>query len=158
MNIHRDHLPPDWEACTHPEGRLYFYHAAKVCSRNISWTLLTTHNSQRIYTDCDVRNPKILKTLDTFSKEIDDRISEQSLVLPVQRELVLFLEERKVSGGYNWCYYFVDHETRTLFWIQECNPISDLEILEITALKGPYDISMYTPVFKFLFTLTICRA
>ena len=84
--------------------------------------------------------------LDTFAKEIDERVFEQGLVLPIQRELVLFLEERKMSGGYNWCYYFVDHETRTLFWIQECDPISDLDISEITALKAPYDISAYTRV------------
>ena len=83
MSIHRDHLPPDWEACTHPEGRLYFFHAAKVFfSVAVSSMLLTRQNFQRIYTDCDVRNPNILIMLEAFSKEIEDRMSEQGLILP----------------------------------------------------------------------------
>ena len=144
MRFRRYHLPPDWEACTHPEGRLYFYHPVKVSFRDAyERILLTGNDQQRIYTDCDIRKPEIVEMLDTFAKEIDERVFEQDLVLPTQRELVLFLEERKLSGGYNWCYYFVDHETRTLFWVQECDPISDLDISEITALKAPYDISAY---------------
>ena len=67
-------------------------------------------------------------------------VVDQNLTLPDDRELVLFLEKRRISGGYNWCYYFVSHATRSLFWIQECDPIDDLCISEITALKSPYDI------------------
>ena len=103
--------------------------------------VLTSLELQRIYTDSDVRNPEILSLLDVFAKQIEEMVVEQGLVLPENHELVLFLEKRKVSGGYNRCYYFVDHKTRTLFWVQECDPIDDLQIVEVTALKAPYDIS-----------------
>ena len=75
-------------------------------------------------------------------------VAEQGLVLPANSELVLFLEERRVSGGYNWIYYFVDHDARSLFWVQECHPADDLLIQEITALKTPYDISTSTDPFN----------
>ena len=68
-------------------------------------------------------------------------IREQGLVLPLNHELVLYLEERLVSGGYNWVYYFVDHSTRSLFWIQECDPVEQLDIHDVTGLRGSYDIS-----------------
>ena len=68
-------------------------------------------------------------------------VAEQGLVLPANYDLVLFLEERQVSGGYNWLYYFADNVTRSLFWIQECHPNDELEIGEITAFKTAYDVS-----------------
>ncbi|EJF57927.1 hypothetical protein DICSQDRAFT_157070 [Dichomitus squalens LYAD-421 SS1] len=118
-----ENVPLDWVACTHPEGRLYFYHPRR-----------------RIYTDCDVRESSTLATLITFARIIDEMVAEQGLVLPPNCELVLFLEERRISGGYNWIYYFVDHSSRSLFWVQECHPIDDLLIHEVTALNAPYDI------------------
>ena len=68
-------------------------------------------------------------------------VAEQGLTLPVNHELVLFLEYRPKMGGYNWIYYYVDHATRSLFWVQEWRT-SELEGLdEITYTKTPYDIS-----------------
>ena len=75
-----------------------------------------------------------------FARQVNEMVIEQGLVLPANHDRVLFLEER-LSGGYNWIYYFADHDTRSLFWIQECHPLHELEISEITALKAPYDIS-----------------
>ena len=109
---------------------------------------------KRIYTDCDVRDPKTLATLNVFAKSIYEMVAEQGLELPTSYELVLFLEERRISGGYNWIYYFVDHSTRSLFWVQECHPADDLLIQEITALKTPYDISTYSNRVGVRFPLT----
>ncbi|KAH9941634.1 uncharacterized protein BXZ73DRAFT_41460 [Epithele typhae] len=119
-----DNVPAGWKAVTHPEGRLYFY-----------------DDRRRIFTDNDVREPGIAAMLDTFARQLDEMILEQSLELPANHELVLFLEPRKSAPGvFNWCYYFVDHSTRTLFWIHECDPVETLDIREVIALKAPYDI------------------
>ncbi|PIL23459.1 hypothetical protein GSI_14770 [Ganoderma sinense ZZ0214-1] len=118
-----ENVPHEWIPCTHPEGRLYFYHPRK-----------------RIYTDCDVRDPRIFAMINMFAKQVNEMVVERELVLPVDCDLVLFLEERRVSGGYNWIYYFADNTTRSLFWPQKCHPVDELEIGEITALKAPYDI------------------
>ena len=75
-------------------------------------------------------------------------IVAERLDLPGYYELVLFLEPRTVSGGYNWCYYFVDHATRSLFWIQDCDPVDSLDITEVTALNAPYDISAFVTAFR----------
>ena len=74
---------------------------------------------KRIYTDSDVRDSKTLETIEIFARQIYDMIQEQELVLPPNYELVLWLEWRHISGGYNWVYYFVDHDARSLFWVQE---------------------------------------
>ncbi|KAI0823006.1 hypothetical protein BC628DRAFT_1326187 [Trametes gibbosa] len=95
-------VPDDWISCTHPEGRLYFYHPEK-----------------RIYTDADVREHKIRAILAAFEARLHGMIREQSLELPPNYELVMYLESRPVSGGYNWLYYYVDRKTRSLFWLNE---------------------------------------
>ncbi|KAI0720666.1 hypothetical protein C8T65DRAFT_735621 [Cerioporus squamosus] len=119
-----ENMPPDWVAYTHPEGRLYFYNPLK-----------------RIYTDTDVRDPKLLEILERFSAQIDEMVHERGLELPPDHDLVLWLEWRRISqSGYNWIYYFVDHSTRTLFWIEDYDPVTNLDMDELLALNSPYDI------------------
>ena len=55
-------------------------------------------------------------------------IASQGIILPPEHELVLHLEERKITGGYNWLYYYVDHQTRSLFWVQEFHIIDQLDV------------------------------
>ncbi|KAI0356096.1 hypothetical protein OH77DRAFT_1401749 [Trametes cingulata] len=114
-------VPEEWMPCIHPEGRLYFYHPAK-----------------RIYTDADVRHHKIRAILQAFEERLLDMIHDQNVVLPPDYELVLYLEERKLSGGYNWLYYYVDPSTRSLFWIEEFDIIDELN--EVTGIKTLSDI------------------
>ncbi|RPD75534.1 hypothetical protein L226DRAFT_545397 [Lentinus tigrinus ALCF2SS1-7] len=119
-----ENMPPDWVGYTHPEGRLYFHNPLK-----------------RIYTDTDVRDPKLLSILERFSAQIDEMVYERGLVLPPDHDLVLFLEWREISqNGYNWIYYFVDHSSRTLFWVDDYDPLTDLFMDEVDALNCPYDI------------------
>ncbi|KAH9899337.1 hypothetical protein C8Q73DRAFT_638403 [Cubamyces lactineus] len=104
-------VPSDWIACVHPEGRLYFYHPGK-----------------RLYTDADVRDRTMIIILEAFEDTLREMITSQGIILPPDHELVLHLEERKISGGYNWLYYYVNHETRSLFWVQEFDIIEQLEM------------------------------
>ncbi|KAI0676470.1 hypothetical protein C8Q78DRAFT_1065287 [Trametes maxima] len=113
-------VPPDWIPCAHPEGRLYFYHPTK-----------------RIYTDADVREYKILAILEAFEERLCNIIRNDNLILPHDYELVLYLEERKISGGYNWLYYYVNHATRTLFWLEEFDIIEMLDDDAIPGIKTP---------------------
>ncbi|KAI0738982.1 hypothetical protein C8Q80DRAFT_1222247 [Daedaleopsis nitida] len=122
--IPAEDVPDDWTACIHPEGRLYFYNPRR-----------------RIYTDCDVREPRTAALLDVFARRIDEKVCSQDLTLPDNYDLVLFFEKRQYSEGYNWIYYCADHATRTLFWVQQCHPVNDLEINDITALKDPAHIA-----------------
>ncbi|RDX39810.1 hypothetical protein OH76DRAFT_1413341, partial [Lentinus brumalis] len=119
-----ENIPPDWVGYTHPEGRLYFHNPLK-----------------RIYTDIDVRDPKLLDLLGRFSAQIDEMVHEQGLELPPDHDLVLWLEWRRISqSGYNWIYYFVDHSKQTLFWIEDYDPVTTLDMDEVLALNSPYDI------------------
>ncbi|CDO70476.1 hypothetical protein BN946_scf184569.g19 [Trametes cinnabarina] len=116
LHYETETVPADWVACVHPEGRLYFYHPQK-----------------RIFTDADVRQSKFRAILAAFEESLQDIIQAQDLVLPPDYELVLYLEARKISGGYNWLYYYVDHSNRTLFWVQEFDIIDVVD--EVRGLK-----------------------
>ncbi len=71
-------------------------------------------------------------------------VHEQGLELPPDHDLVLWLEWRRISqSGYNWIYYFVDHSKQTLFWIEDYDPVTTLDMDEVLALNSPYDISMF---------------
>ncbi|KAL7277327.1 hypothetical protein ACG7TL_009184 [Trametes sanguinea] len=116
LRYNTETVPPDWVARVHPEGRLYFYHPEK-----------------RIFTDADIRQKKFRAILQAFEETLDDMVQAQGLILPPNYELVLYLEERKISGGYNWLYYYVDHANRTLFWVQEFDIIDSVD--EVRGLK-----------------------
>ncbi|OSD01482.1 hypothetical protein PYCCODRAFT_1445733 [Trametes coccinea BRFM310] len=116
LRYNTETVPADWIARVHPEGRLYFYHPEK-----------------RIFTDADIRQKKFRAILQAFEETLDDMVQAQGLILPPNYELVLYLEERKISGGYNWLYYYVDHANRTLFWVQEFDIIDSVD--EVRGLK-----------------------
>ncbi|KAI0642660.1 hypothetical protein C8Q79DRAFT_1013332 [Trametes meyenii] len=120
LSFSTEDVPPDWVSCAHPEGRLYFYHPIK-----------------RIYTDADVRDHTILAILEAFERRLCSIIQDNELALPNDYELVLYLEERKISGGYNWLYYYVDHATRSLFWLEELNIIEMLGDDSVPGIKTP---------------------
>ncbi|KAI0631094.1 hypothetical protein C8Q77DRAFT_1062481 [Trametes polyzona] len=104
-------VPPEWTPCTHPEGRLYFYHTQK-----------------RIFTDADVRQPMLRAILATLEGRLNQFVQDQGIVLPIDYELVLYLEARPVTGGYNWLYYYVDHHAQALFWVHEWNILNELPV------------------------------
>ncbi|EMD35462.1 hypothetical protein CERSUDRAFT_157231 [Gelatoporia subvermispora B] len=65
---------------------------------------------------------------------IDDIIHDRKIQLPENHELVLELEHNKDGTGNYWCYYFVNHERRCLFWLDEFDISNDLsEIKGVTS-------------------------
>ena len=135
---------PDWEPCIHPEGRLYFYHQQKAsfpAHTPTLWAFSERDTLQKIYTDCDIRDPQVLATLYAFTRVLEGLVHENGLTLPADHDLVLFLEPRRTMPGFNWIYYYADHTSRTLFWVQECDPVAALGLIEVRAMQGPYDIS-----------------
>ncbi|OBZ67952.1 hypothetical protein A0H81_12483 [Grifola frondosa] len=113
-------VPVGWVSCTHPAGALYFYHPER-----------------RIYTDANICDQRTFVELIQFADLVYDMALEENIELPDGAELVLDLEERKISGGYNWCFIFVDHSTRTLFWIQDFDASRDSEVQELTCERVP---------------------
>ena len=94
-----------------------------------------------------MRDPKLLNELERFSARLDEIVYEQGLVLPADHDLVLFLEWREISqNGYNWIYYYVDHSTQTLFWVEDYDPVTDMDMDEVEGLNGPYDISEFVVI------------
>ncbi len=81
--------------------------------------------------------------LEAFANLLDELVREQDLILPANHDLVLCLEKRRTKPGFNRIYYYADHATRSIFWVQQCDPHDELELTEISALNGPYDISMW---------------
>jgi len=49
--------------------------------------------------------------------------------LPSNSDLVLELQD-EADGGHRWCYYYVDHTARTLFWLHK-HDVSDFMRSEV---------------------------
>lgn len=78
-----------------------------------------------------------------FLELLDDTIRDQDKQIPSDHDLVLELEARDSDvGGYHWCYYFVNHEKRTLFWLHDCDISNDLS--EVKGATVPAHVSTYT--------------
>ncbi|CCM03271.1 uncharacterized protein FIBRA_05399 [Fibroporia radiculosa] len=108
----RSNVPLGWEALVHPEGALYFYHPEK-----------------KIFTEAYLCDPDIFLEIDDFAAQVEEVIQAQPNPLPEHVELVLELEENKKENKetkHHWCYYFVDHKSRTLFWLHEYDIVGEL--------------------------------
>ncbi|RPD59025.1 hypothetical protein L226DRAFT_572367 [Lentinus tigrinus ALCF2SS1-7] len=95
-------MPPEcygWTAYTHPQGRLYFY---------------SSDLTKNIYTDSDIRIHKVRVALHLFVDQLDGC------------DLVLYLRTT-TSSNYDWCYYFADHHTHSLFWVEAFEFIPEVE-------------------------------
>ncbi|KAI0064305.1 hypothetical protein BV25DRAFT_1990055 [Artomyces pyxidatus] len=103
----------DWTPVTHPEGALYFY-----------------HRRRRIYTDVDLFDPDSRREIEAFAQYLDDRLEADARSLPSDEcEVVLDCVRDEETGLITWSYYYVDHTTRTLFWLDvydASNIISDV--------------------------------
>jgi hypothetical protein len=71
---------------------------------------------QKIFTDAHLYNPDILLHATAFIRRIDDL----KRIKNVQLDAELVLEITPDDQGMLQCgYYFVDHQTRSLFWLEE---------------------------------------
>ncbi|KAG1786873.1 uncharacterized protein HD556DRAFT_1247696 [Suillus plorans] len=89
-----------WSSYPHPEGQLYFQ------ARLANYVVVTEANVYRQETENQVSG---------CLKFIDDMISQQQIMMPPSSELFIELDESPLSCA----YYFVDHDTRRIFWIEQ---------------------------------------
>ncbi|KAG9310207.1 hypothetical protein JVU11DRAFT_9849 [Chiua virens] len=92
-------LPNEWNRYIHPEGNVLFY-----------------HSELRVFTESDICNNEIkIKILCCAIQLIQRAIDTPTVTLDKFTELVLNV------NGHGWCYYFVDHTQRLLFWVDPVN-------------------------------------
>ncbi|KAJ3516742.1 hypothetical protein NLJ89_g929 [Agrocybe chaxingu] len=93
-------LPPEgWTKHTHPEGARYFYHQEK-----------------RVYTDADLYDENILTQAHEDLETMENFISENHIFLPENHDLVIDLRYQE-DGTIATTYYYVDHTSRTIFFL-----------------------------------------
>lgn len=109
------YLPPQWSAYSHPEARLYF------CRQS----------APRIITEAHLYNPDIMAKVTIFVKKIDKLLVRKGIALSSNVELFLQID------GAGCGYYFVDHATRTEFWL---DPL-DADDLNIPPVVSPSHLS-----------------
>ncbi|KZV67868.1 hypothetical protein PENSPDRAFT_754574 [Peniophora sp. CONT] len=93
-----------WEPRTHPEGSLYFYHQEK-----------------RIFTEACLYLPNYLEEVEQLVIYLQQLLQAQPAAPPsADYELVVQItfDKSEVEKGILWQYYYVDHKTRSLFWLR----------------------------------------
>jgi hypothetical protein len=95
----------------HPEGQLYFYQPGL-----------------RAVTECFLFDRLIFVKITFWLERVSQLLSAQQMVVPISSELFLELEEETNSCK----YYFVDHGTRRLFWL-DGGRTDDLELPPVSS-------------------------
>ncbi|KAJ8696207.1 hypothetical protein PTI98_006093 [Pleurotus ostreatus] len=98
-----DDAPVGWTRYEHPKGPTYFHHESKNIFTN---TLLGTSAN--------------LDTISRFITSFESFVSDNRIHLDPSSELVFALSESGKSAG-RCGYYLVDHQNRTVFWLDEFN-------------------------------------
>lgn len=103
-------VPLGWTTLVHPEGSRYFL-----------------NEKQRTVTEMDIFDPQIYGHIDDRMRYLwsglESAVKQEKLNLDItQVDLVLELKSDDESGTVCW-YYFVNHNSRCLFWLHE----SDVE-------------------------------
>ncbi|KAJ6625594.1 hypothetical protein B0H10DRAFT_620585 [Mycena sp. CBHHK59/15] len=96
------YLPPGWVRHTHSEGQVFFYHEEK-----------------KIVTETWLYDSKPRTEINKFIQIFDDLIEKNQFVIPEDSELVLELLDGYETGVYHCGYYFADHGTRCIFWLED---------------------------------------
>ncbi|EGN92905.1 hypothetical protein SERLA73DRAFT_156742 [Serpula lacrymans var. lacrymans S7.3] len=94
-------LPPTWSSFIHPEGQRYYYcDGLKL----------------RVVTEENMDDPHVATAVSFCVKWIEDTLWQRNIELPDSAELFLQLEDTQENSC---SYYFVDHASRTEFWIDK---------------------------------------
>ncbi|CAL1699541.1 unnamed protein product [Somion occarium] len=99
MTYLRRDVPPEWEACEHPEGKLYFRHPGK-----------------RILTHTDISDPENLKDIEALYQSVESKLEDFNPRRPSDLEMVLDIRRgKKTIFG----YYLASWEARAVTWAEE---------------------------------------
>ncbi|KIJ12651.1 hypothetical protein PAXINDRAFT_101119 [Paxillus involutus ATCC 200175] len=86
-----------WQRVVHPEGACYFFNSDK-----------------QVFTDIDVTRASNLSSIDECIEFLRDK-EDQVLPQPCQPPRTQLVLQWDSSG--RWCYYFVNHASRVVFWV-----------------------------------------
>ncbi|KAG1902145.1 uncharacterized protein F5891DRAFT_1024927 [Suillus fuscotomentosus] len=92
-----------WLSLTHPEGQLYFH------MKRDRFSAVTEENVLNVETD---------NLVSSYLALIEKRILECGIILPQACELFVELRFDESSQTSTCAYYFVDHHSRCLFWLE----------------------------------------
>jgi hypothetical protein len=120
----------EWVPHSHPEGQLYFQR------RFPNFGVVTEANVYREETE---------NRLHGWLKFIDDLISQQEVTMPRLSELFIELDESEPTCS----YYFVNHDTRRLFWLEQISTeMLDMGMVVSNSHIGTHNHSLScSPVF-----------
>jgi hypothetical protein len=102
--------------------------------------------TQNIFTDVYMYDPHLRAEMDKFIEKLQEKVLHFGYSLnPGSYDLVLDRVETK-DGKIIWQYYFVNHKTRTLFWLD----YYDMKRLlrEVYGASEPGHISRYSSVHQ----------
>ncbi|KAG2156892.1 uncharacterized protein EDB93DRAFT_874558 [Suillus bovinus] len=122
--------PPGWHAHIHPEGRLYYCYDSVV-------TFDGSSRKIHVITQADLERDGVAEAIENLAK-LAYRHAYQYPFFPVNVNLVLELMDvsKSITGG----YYFVHHENKCLFWLNdfdatiilgECSGVTELSHKQI---------------------------
>ncbi|TFK26155.1 hypothetical protein FA15DRAFT_667833 [Coprinopsis marcescibilis] len=109
------YLPPQWSRHVHPEGQVYFCRMAQFTA----------------VTDAHLSKDEVANKITKWISHIEKQALHKSFNLSSSVELYLQLEDDDCN------YYFVDHSTRTLFWLDafETHEVGLLPVVSSSHLK-----------------------
>ncbi|KAG2337053.1 hypothetical protein BDR05DRAFT_1005359 [Suillus weaverae] len=88
-------LVDGWESVVHPEGALYFHDATR-----------------HVFTDANLRSKRLLKAINHLAHQL---LLQASDIIDDSTHLVIELQVKEDACN----YYFVQHDKRLLFWLQD---------------------------------------
>ncbi|KAF8183149.1 hypothetical protein BJ912DRAFT_976800 [Pholiota molesta] len=123
----RSQAPSPWTYHVHPDGGLYFFRSSSPIP---------------ILTDVYIYNPQSRTRLEDYITKIFEYINKYQILMPSD-DVCLVLEFRQ-SGRCG--YYFVDHATRCLFWLEKYDAmefLSQVRVRYTPSLVGNEMRSLY---------------
>ncbi len=89
------YLPPHWTSHVHPEGQLYFRRDAPFA----------------VVTEAYLYHAENMVKVALWTKKIESLLDEKNISVTGNMELFMKIEDDDCA------YYFIDHATRTEFWL-----------------------------------------
>lgn len=133
-----------WIPAVHPDGALYFVRESDTVGSLVP--------SRKILTDADLYNHEVLCVVETYLDQIADYFKSYSIDFPNDADLVLDLRQDS-NNGHECGYYFADHGSRCIFWLDDYDAIDILAAVQVELnLEHVGEITPY--LFSMLLTTT----